>query len=354
MKHFKLLLLFIIPFFLTGCLNYTELNELGITESLGIEKIDDSYLVSINLIDAKSENDDMDELRKSYEAKGSTITEAIQNLYLKSSKKIYLSHIEVLLLSEEIAKENISLLIDFFLRNQESRNSFTTIIVKDTTPREIIYDKEKNPEINDIIQINSEEYGISALITFEDFSRMILEEGIDAVLPVIKLDEERLEVDGYAYFQDQKWIGYLSKEESITYNLLKNKNSHIVLSHSCDNKKTNVKIEQLNTTQKSKKNKITIEVNGNLSITENQCELKDNEILTIFEDKIKNNIETLLKRQQNEKIDILGLQSLIRQNNYIYYQQQKNKLQNILSYQTNINLTYLQSDFIKGEITNEE
>lgn len=340
MKVYQWFCLLLFPLFLTGCFNYTELNELGIVESMAMDKEETEYRVWINLIDAKLENDDSDELRKTYDATGSTITEAIQNLYLKSNKKIYLSHIETLLLSEDIAKEDITFLMDFFLRNKESRNSFTTLIVKNTNVGEILSDTKRSPELNDILQINMEEYGITSLITFEDFSRMLLEEGIDALLPVIKLDHDQLEVDGYAYFKANKFSGYLSKEEALTYNILKNKNSHIVLSYSCDKNKTNVKLEQLNTLSKSKNNQIQLKITGNLTITENQCNLKQSEVLEVFENKIKTEINHLLTKQEMDAFDILGMQSLVRQNNYLYYQKEKENLLEKLSYQIKVNLIY--------------
>lgn len=353
MHYQKFILLLFLPFFLTGCINYTELNELGIIETIGIDKQENEYLVSVNIIDAKEENDEGDELRKSYDATGKTITEAMQNLYLKSNKKVYLSHVETLLLSENIAKEDISILLDFFLRNQQSRNSFTTIIVKDTTPSTIIHDTEKSPEINDIIEINSQEYGISSLISFEDFARMLLEEGTDAVLPTIKLENDRLEIDGYAYFQDQKFISYLTKEESLTFNLLKNKNSHIVLKHDCNGNQTGAKLEQLSTFYQSKQDHIELSIKGTLSLTENHCNLEEKEALKIFEEKLKENVKHLLEEQKKRSIDILGLQSYIRQNNYLYYKQHQDTLLDNLSYQIQLQLKYQNNTNLEGTIVNE-
>lgn len=348
MNFTKLLILFLLPIFFTGCINYTELNELGIIESIGIDKDDNNYFVSVTMIDAKKENDDSDELRISYDVTGKTITEAIQNLYLKSNKKIYLSHVETLLLSEDVAKDDTKNLVDFFLRNQQSRNAFTTLIVKGGKTSDIIHDTEKNPEINDIVTINQQEYGITSKVTFEDLSRMLLEDGIDAVLPTIKLEDNRLEIDGYAYFKKNSLSSYLSKEESITYNLLKNLNSHIVLTHSCDNKFTNIKLEELNTTYKSKKQKIIINTTGTISITENNCNLKEKQILTTFEKKLKENIQHLLKKQKNNSFDILGMQSIVRQNDYSYFQKYKNNLLNDLVYQINVTLTYNDISNLEG------
>ncbi len=334
----KWFLLLIIPLLFTGCINYTELNELGIVESMGIEKQQQNFLVSINMIDARSENDDREELRTTYTATGASINEALENLYLNSNKKIYLSHIKTLLLSTEVAKSDGSLIIDFFLQTKASRNNFTTIIVKDTTPSEIIRNTPKNPDLEDMIQINSEEYGITSNITFEDFARMVLEEGQDAVLPTIKVEEDTLEIDGYAYFQDAVFQAFLSKEESLTYNIIKNNNTYLNLYHSCAEDQTSIKLEELKTTMHLKEDQLLLQVTGNFHVLENNCALDATEIKETFQEQLKTNIKHLLEEQRAHQVDILGLSAYLFKNHYAYYQKHQEAIKNDFPYEIKVNL----------------
>ena len=353
MKWNKLWILIFFPFFLTGCINYTELNELGIIESIGIEKKDDQYLISVNMIDARSENDESDELRKTYEVVGNTITEAMHNLYLKSTKKVYLSHLETLLLSEEVVKTDTSLLLDFFLSNPQSRNTFATIVVKENNPSVLLKKTDQTKDINDMIEINNQEYGITSPITFEDFARMLLEEGKDAILPTIKLENDTLEVDGYAYFKDNKFQSYLSKEESITYNLLKNLNPLLLVTSDCNNQQISAQLENLRSKIQSKQNKINIHITGSLSILENQCGFPNQQILDTFEEQIAQEVRHLLNQQKIWGSDILGMQSLVRQSNYRYFQKNKENLFSFLSFDIDTKFTYQNDATLERNDSNE-
>ena len=53
-KQLKLLIVIGVVLLLCGCWNYSELNDLAITTSLGIDKEDDKYLVSVMIANAKS------------------------------------------------------------------------------------------------------------------------------------------------------------------------------------------------------------------------------------------------------------------------------------------------------------
>ena len=50
-----ILLLFI--FLFTGCFNYGELNKMAIVTSIGIDKVKDKYLVSVQVINGKNDNE---------------------------------------------------------------------------------------------------------------------------------------------------------------------------------------------------------------------------------------------------------------------------------------------------------
>lgn len=343
----KIVLLPILLFFFTGCINYTELNELGIIETMGIEKVNDTFLVTLNMIDAKKNEDDEEEMRKFYEATGSTISEAIDNIYLKSSKKIYLSHLEVLLLSQDVLEDDLSLTIDFFLKNDEARGSFLTVMVKDCSPKEILSDTTHTSSIQDLISINEEEYGITSFITFEDFARRMLEDGYDPLLPVIKLDQGMIEADGYAYFKDQTKISFLTKEESRIYNILENKGKNLTFSFS--NHDIVVRSEYINTKKKVKKDHFTYEIDGNIMLISNRLDKRQQEVLEQCEDYLTQQIVLLLEKAKTEKTNFLGFSSFIRKENPSYYQTIKKDLFSLITFDVEVHLHLIFNSNQKGE-----
>lgn len=343
----KILFLFVMMIFFTGCINYTELNELGIIETMGIEKIEDAFLVTLNMIDAKKNEDDEEEMRKFYEATGSTISEAIDNLYLKSSKKIYLSHLEVLLLSKEVLEEDLDSTIDFFLKNEEARGSFLTILTKDCSPKEILSDTSHTSSIQDLISINEEEYGITSFLRFEDFARRVFEDGIDPILPVIKLDQGTIEADGYAYFKEKTEISFLTKEESRIYNILENKGNN--LSFSFSNHDIIVKSDFIHTRKNVKNDHFTYEVDGNVILVLNRLNKNRQEVLKECEDYFKTQILLLLTKAQTEQTNFLGFASFIRKENPSYYQTIKHHLFSHVTFDIDVHLNMLLNSNQKGE-----
>ena len=81
MKKIKYIII-VILFTLTGCLNYVELNDIGIINVIGIDKDNDGYVININMVTPTG-----DDLEKSttYEVFASTLEEAFDRLYLLKS-----------------------------------------------------------------------------------------------------------------------------------------------------------------------------------------------------------------------------------------------------------------------------
>ncbi len=55
MKIIKLFLLGSLLFFFTGCYNYRELNQLAITSAIGIDKTEDGYKVTVQVINTQKQ-----------------------------------------------------------------------------------------------------------------------------------------------------------------------------------------------------------------------------------------------------------------------------------------------------------
>ncbi|MDD2375892.1 MAG: Ger(x)C family spore germination C-terminal domain-containing protein [Clostridia bacterium] len=69
---------------------------------------------------------------------GTTILEAITKIALFKDKSLFLGHMKYILISEDIAKENVLDILDFFIRNNELRMTTTIVIVKNTSAEAFI------------------------------------------------------------------------------------------------------------------------------------------------------------------------------------------------------------------------
>ncbi len=76
-------------------------------------------------------------------ADGNTMFETVRNFALFKSKSVFWGHIKYILISEEVAKENILDILDFFTRDHELRFDTTIVIVKDTSAESFIRSGEQ-------------------------------------------------------------------------------------------------------------------------------------------------------------------------------------------------------------------
>lgn len=78
------------------------------------------YKVGIQIMNAKKDEESDSSLITFYEASGKTIYDALEKIMLDSPKELYLGHNEVVVISEELLKENPLNYLDYFMRDPGS------------------------------------------------------------------------------------------------------------------------------------------------------------------------------------------------------------------------------------------
>mgnify|MGYP004456508477 FL=1 len=300
MKKIKYIII-IILFALTGCLNYVELNDIGIINVIGIDKDNDGYVININMVTPTG-----DDLEKSttYEVSAYTLEEAFDRLYLLTSKKINLSHLELVMFSKNLDKTDYKNITNFFLNRNDSRNTFPVVVVENYNKSKIF--SVSAYDINSLIEVNSFDDGIVSVKTFDEVTDDILNINI-SYIPCIKITD-KVEILGYySIYNEQK---LLSIRESISYNFLTNKISK------CNfvDENLNIKIDSSNTKITINKNKITINIT---SILTNYTNKKD--ITNFYNKTLKRYLEEYLSNN-----DLGYFYNLIKKYNYNYYKNNKN------------------------------
>lgn len=176
---------------LTGCYDYREINTLAIVSATEINKIGNEYQVSVQAINPQAPDKTTNSQAPFiiYTGTGKTIQEAYRSITLSASRFMYSNHLDLLIINEKIAKENISDLIDYYIRNPGIRNEFYVLISKDdnilsiTTP----IDEISSASIKESIENNYKYYGVSSRTTFSEFVNMNLNPNQEIVLPTIEL-----------------------------------------------------------------------------------------------------------------------------------------------------------------------
>ena len=133
----KKVFVFFLLLFLTGCWNYKELNEYAIVTGMAVDYKDNGYEVSF-LIANGNKSEESEAKTSLLTGKGDTIYNAIKNISLVSPKELYISHLSVVIFSEEIARRGLLNVLDFLLRDPQSHQNFYLLLAKDTKASDIL------------------------------------------------------------------------------------------------------------------------------------------------------------------------------------------------------------------------
>ena len=346
MKNKKFILL-LLCLFLCGCGNYRELNQIAIITGVGIDKKDDEYEVSLLIANAQKSETTSKEGESQptvYSGKGKSLVEATKEVDRKTPKQLYFGHINVVLISEEIAEEGFLNVADWLLRNPESRKKFYLMMTKDSTAKEVLeivspLESFPSQNIATLMGSNEETQAITNSVTYSDFINNILVEGIEPILPSItvigddkdgddkaNLDTTNpnsyLKLETIALFKNDKFKGFASENDSKAINILKNTVKQSIFTINYDDSNINLSAKNISSKIKIKSAKeFDIKVTGDATLSEINSDTNLNKDQTIkdiekeLNKTIKKQINKAIKKMQTKyKSDIFGFGNLIYKN----------------------------------------
>jgi len=331
MKYFKFIIIILSLFLITGCVSYSELNELGIIDMIIVDKENEEYKVSINML--VPTNDNL-ENKQNYTVTNKSLNKCLNELYLSTTKKISFSHLELIALTPNIEKKEYDEIINLFLNRVDSRNTFSTVII-DNPDKLFEY---KSQDINDLININNEQEGIVSIKQFNDVIKDILEMDI-TYIPKIKI-EDKIIIEGYQsiYYENK----LLTIEESIGYNFITNKITKALftvddIGFSTTTSVTNTKVYN---------NKIKINISTSYQIISNNGHIhKTKELEKKYHNEIKKYINSYLDNNPHNYF-----YKLIEKYDYKYYSSHNNIK---LDFDINISSIKIDNSNLKGGKFNE-
>lgn len=338
----KKLIIFILCLFLSGCGNYAELNSLSIVTGIAIDKDEENYEISFLIANSpKSQTSSKEGEAKTtvYTGKGKTIPEAAEEIAQISPKQLYFGHINVVIISEDIAKEGVFKVSDWLLRNPQTRKKFYLLQAKDTKAKNIIkltspLESFPSQSIATLIKSNKNSKSIATAVTYSNFIETALEKGIDPVLPSITIEgdikkgsseknlettepEAYLKLGPLAIYKKDKLKGFTTNKESEIINILKNDAKEI--NYTLKNISIDARDIKVKTKASENKVKITIEGKGNIYEIKENINLENPKEIKKIEEKwnesIKKDITKVIQKMQEKETDVFGYGSQIYKNN---------------------------------------
>lgn len=359
----KKIILLICCLFLTGCYDYQELNNRAIISGAAIDYQNQNFNVTLEVLNNKkssgSSKEDTSDKTYYIEGTGKSISEAFLDCNSKISKDPYYAHLKVLVIGEEVAKEKMEQIFDYFIREPSIRNIFLPVVASGNSAKDIIMTTSKeNPvasqAIQTMIENNKTANSVNVQKDYEKFLDEILDKYIDSYLNTVTKNENNIYINGIASFKDNHYAFSFNEKEATTFNAMANNSKNYYINILDEDENLTINVYDSKTSIEFKDNKITIngdlkatviEDNKNYALRNPESYEKLNEIFT---KEIQKQYSNIIEKLKNTQTDMLGIKK-------IYYQKTRENLNDWYSYpiETKINLNINKNGNV-FEVTNNE
>lgn len=353
MKRIKFLIL-LLPL-LSGCYNYRELNELGITTAVSIDYKDNNFYVIAEVINPIKQQDASSSNNSpfvNYNSSSSSLQDAFRKVVLESPRQLYAAQLEIIVLSEEVVNNHLEEVLEYFARDPEARTEIKIIVAKteDSTKAitlQTLLTSLSSSNIIKSLDLQSKVLGMDYPVTLNELLNMYIDPYLEVVLPSMTLygnyeigDEKEnittsspkaiVKIDGSTITKDNKILGYLDLEESKILNLINGKlketiikmnyydgyiifePNRIKVSRELDIKNNIIKID-ISGYSKTK------EIQSNIDLKDPKEVKKLNKALNMeLEKKITDTFNSIREKYDT---DVFGFQELYYRTNYKYFKE---------------------------------
>lgn len=244
-KYFTVIILIITLLFTAGCWNRVEPEELALALMLGLEREEQNGDIKVTVqapnplqIGDQEEGQTGGSPGKPIwvaSATGPTISSALKNLNKKTGRLINMTHTEIILVSEALAREGMAPILDLLDRERQIRAIAQTMVVegdlRQAMEAEFAMEEVGARGITRQIVVAVDEMAVSVNFPLRVMFNQLCQPGINIVLPrlqVLELEDEQavmetpLIVSGLAAFKKDRMVGWLNDQETRGYNWIRN------------------------------------------------------------------------------------------------------------------------------------
>lgn len=190
-KVFMVIAILIIITFPNTLYKQSDKDTTIVATSIGIEKKDDKYSVVILAVIPKGESDVNSNL-EIFEAEGDTISSALDSITLDIGRKIGLAHCDCIVFTEEIMKENLTQILDYFTRTANLSTN-PTLIATPNSAKELLEAVKSSNNLLDLslknIISSQEDRTLLKNITLDRFYRAYFSPNSTFTIPILTTDK---------------------------------------------------------------------------------------------------------------------------------------------------------------------
>jgi spore germination protein KC len=211
-------------FTLSGCWNYREVDKLTTVAGIAIDKgVEDGQIkLTVEVVDGSGGQDAMSVGSSRISLSGKTMFEIVRRMITESGSRLYWAHAKSIILSEEIARDGAAKIIDWYVRDTETRADIHILVSGEKTAEEVLTSDGKSGEplsyrIDDILK-NETSVSNSPTTEIFDFADTINTPGISSILPMVYSSENKgaktASIRGSAVFDIDKMLGRMNAHDT--------------------------------------------------------------------------------------------------------------------------------------------
>jgi spore germination protein KC len=372
-KAMVMLVILLFPLILGGCWDIKYLDELSIVFAIGIDLNENQDIqATIQVVNptevstgAVKGGGGGGATVTTYDETGKTFFDAVRKIAAKTSRRLYFSHNQILVIGEELARKGVTHLFDSIDRDPEIRTDFYVLVAKGAKASEVLQittpiEKIPGTEIHDSIDNAERNLGTNFNLSMKDIIERMNSEKQELVLGSIQVigdveegsDKKNIEktnpptilkLGGMAVFKNERLLDIFSSKDSKGLSWILNKIKKTYIQLPCKNGgSTVIEVIHSSTSMKAKFHQgnpsIQIRVKQEANIREVTCtglDLLNNKTFSQLERESetitqKVILDTVDKAQQMET-DIFGFADIVYKASPAYWKKNKNNWDKIFT-----------------------
>lgn len=259
---------------LTGCWSRRELNELSIAVAMGLDVAEnDRIRVTVQIVNpgeiASGKGGSKAAPVTTFSMDANSIFEAVRKFTTQVNRRIYLSHLRLVVFGEELARRGIADPIDFLSRDHEMRTDYFLVVAKRQKAEDVLKvltPEEEIPasELFSSLDMSERNWAATGKVTLDRVIEDLESEGTSPALTGLFVDGSIrkgkepenvqktspaaiIRYDGMSVFRTDKLIGWLNEDESKGYHYIQNKVKSTVVMNECRGGRMDVEIVRSST-----------------------------------------------------------------------------------------------------------
>ncbi|MBD2867349.1 Ger(x)C family spore germination protein [Paenibacillus arenilitoris] len=232
---------------LAGCWDRRELNDLAIAVGMGLDRQGGQTQVTVQIVNpgevaSKKDGGGYSPPVTTLKVAESTTIEALRKLTVVAPRKVYMSHLRILVIGEGLARQGILKVMDGISRNHELRSDFYIVVAKGTTAGQVMkiltpIDKIPANKMFSTLEMSDKLWAATVSMQLDKFISDLSNPTKDTVLTGIVITGNgksgqskknmsrispyvNLAYSGVALFKEDKLVDWLNEEEAKGYNYI--------------------------------------------------------------------------------------------------------------------------------------